>query len=161
MSQRKPSAGRERQAVSRQARRCRCTAGFESSTPKSGKRRLVLMGIVASRLAAASYASTCLSGVFRLDDDAIARNNTMLGARVTANIAGSFRRQSLVHAAIIMKIETRLSIRHAARTRIPRRKPPRAYRRRSRRSKVRSRAQPTSFREAGEARGLDYDRQQR
>ena len=62
-----------------------------SREPKSGKRKLVLMGIVALvALAAASYGGYyVLVGRFYVStDDAYVRaNNTMLGARVTGHIA--------------------------------------------------------------------------
>ena len=65
--------------------------GAEQAAPKSGKRKLVLMGTVALlALAAASYgAHYVLVGRFYIStDDAYVRaNNTMLGARVSGHIA--------------------------------------------------------------------------
>jgi len=69
-------------------------ADATSSRPKSGKRKLVLMGIVALlALAAASYGGYyVLVGRFYVStDDAYVRaNNTMLGARVSGHIAAIF-----------------------------------------------------------------------
>jgi membrane fusion protein (multidrug efflux system) len=66
-------------------------AAAVSTEPKSGKRKLVLMGIVALlALAAASYGVYyVLAGRFYVStDDAYVRaNNTMLGARVSGHIA--------------------------------------------------------------------------
>ena len=62
-----------------------------SNKPKSGKRKLVLMGIVALlALAAASYGAyyVLIGRFFVSTDDAYVRaNNTMLGARVSGHIA--------------------------------------------------------------------------
>jgi len=69
-------------------------ADAASSKPKSGKRKLVLMGIVALlALAAAGYGGYyVLVGRFYVStDDAYVRaNNTMLGARVSGHIAAIF-----------------------------------------------------------------------
>ena len=67
------------------------TAAADPAAPKSGKRKLVLMGVVALlALAAASYAvHYVLVGRFYVStDDAYVRaNNTTLGARVSGHIA--------------------------------------------------------------------------
>jgi membrane fusion protein, multidrug efflux system len=66
-------------------------AAADSAAPKSGKRKLVLMGVIALlALAAASYAvHYVLVGRFYIStDDAYVRaNNTTLGARVSGHIA--------------------------------------------------------------------------
>src|SRR5712664_1646410 len=101
-------------------------AGADSAAPKSGKRRFVLMGIVALlALAAASYGvHYFLVGRFFVStDDAYVRaNNTMLGARVTGHIAAILPGDNaLVHAGdVILKIDDgdyRIAV-DAARTKI-------------------------------------------
>jgi membrane fusion protein (multidrug efflux system) len=101
-------------------------ASANPAAPKSGKRRLVLMGIVALlALAAASYAVhyVLVGRFFVSTDDAYVRaNNTMLGARVTGHIAAIFPGDNaLVHAGdVILKIDDgdyRIAV-DAARTRI-------------------------------------------
>src|SRR6185369_6346413 len=66
-------------------------AAANSAAPKSGRRRFVLMGIVALlALAAAGYGVhyVLVGRFFVSTDDAYVRaNNTMLGARVTGHIA--------------------------------------------------------------------------
>ena len=98
----------------------------QANAPKSGKRRLVLMGIVALlALAAASYGLYyVLVGRFYVStDDAYVRaNNTMLGARVSGHIAAIRPGDnSLVRAGdVIFRIDDgdyRIAV-DAARTRI-------------------------------------------
>jgi membrane fusion protein (multidrug efflux system) len=98
----------------------------QENAPKSGKRRLVLMGIVALlALAAASYGLYyVLVGRFYVStDDAYVRaNNTMLGARVSGHIAAIRPGDnSLVRAGdVIFRIDDgdyRIAV-DAARTRI-------------------------------------------
>jgi membrane fusion protein, multidrug efflux system len=101
-------------------------AAANSAVPKSGKRRFVLMGIVALlALAAAGYGvHYILVGRFFVStDDAYVRaNNTMLGARVTGHIAAILPGDNtLVHAGdVILKIDDgdyRIAV-DAARTKI-------------------------------------------
>ncbi len=86
-------------------------ASAETAAPKSGKRRFVLMGIVALlALAAAGYGVhyVLVGRFFVSTDDAYVRaNNTMLGARVTGHIAAILPGDNaLVHAGdVILKID--------------------------------------------------------
>src|SRR5258708_11592299 len=97
-----------------------------SAAPKSGKRKLVLMGIVTLlALAAASYGvHYILVGRFYVStDDAYVRaNNTTLGARVSGHVAAIFPGDNaIVHTGdVIFKIDDgdyRIAV-DAARTRI-------------------------------------------
>jgi membrane fusion protein (multidrug efflux system) len=101
-------------------------AAAASAAPKSGKRRLVLMGVATLlALAAASYGvHYILVGRFFVStDDAYVRaNNTMLGARVSGHIAAILPGDnSPVHTGeVILKIDDgdyRIAV-EAARTRI-------------------------------------------
>jgi membrane fusion protein (multidrug efflux system) len=96
------------------------------AAPKSGKRRLVMMGIVALlALAAAAYAVhyVLVGRFFVSTDDAYVRaNNTMLGARVSAHIAAILPGDnSLVHQGdVIFRLDDgdyRIAV-DAARTKI-------------------------------------------
>ena len=86
---RRPADAPDKPAIDQPAAAPAAAAG--STEPKSGKRKLVLMGIVALlALAAASYGVYyVLVGRFYVStDDAYVRaNNTMLGARVSGHIA--------------------------------------------------------------------------
>jgi len=101
-------------------------APASAAAPKSGKRRLVLMGIVALiALAGAAYAiNYVLVGRFYVStDDAYVRaNNTMLGARVSGHIAAIFPGDNaVVHTGdVIFRIDDgdyRIAV-DAARTKI-------------------------------------------
>jgi membrane fusion protein, multidrug efflux system len=96
------------------------------AAPKSGKRRFILMGVVALlALAAASYGVHYLlvGRFFVSTDDAYVRaNNTMLGARVTGHIAAILPGDNaLVHAGdVLFRIDDgdyRIAV-DAARTKI-------------------------------------------
>ena len=100
--------------------------GADAAAPKSGKRRFVLIGLVALlALAAAGYAvQYILVGRFFVStDDAYVRaNNTMLGARVSGHIAEILPGDNaLVHKGdVILRIDDgdyRIAV-DAARTRI-------------------------------------------
>src|SRR6478672_7160959 len=101
-------------------------ADAPSKEPKSGKRKLVLMGILAVlALAAASYGTYyVLVGRFYVStDDAYVRaNNTMLGARVSGHIAAILPGDNAIVRAgdVIFKIDDgdyRIAV-DAARTKI-------------------------------------------
>ena len=101
-------------------------AATDSAAPKSGKRKLVLMGVVALlALAAASYAVYyVLVGRFYIStDDAYVRaNNTTLGARVSGHIAAILPGDNVVVRAgeVIFRIDDgdyRIAV-DAARTKI-------------------------------------------
>ncbi len=101
-------------------------AAAGSAAPKSGKRRFILIGIVALlALAAASYGVhyVLVGRFFVSTDDAYVRaNNTMLGARVTGHIAAILPGDNaLVRAGdVILKIDDgdyRIAV-DAARTKI-------------------------------------------
>jgi membrane fusion protein, multidrug efflux system len=88
---RRPAEAPNEPAIDQPAAAPAADADAVSREPKSGKRKLVLMGIVALlALAAASYGGYyVLVGRFYVStDDAYVRaNNTMLGARVSGHIA--------------------------------------------------------------------------
>src|SRR2546429_1296732 len=88
---RRPAEAPDQPAIDKPAAAPAGDADAVSREPKSGKRKLVLMGIVALvALAAASYGGYyVLVGRFYVStDDAYVRaNNTMLGARVSGHIA--------------------------------------------------------------------------
>src|SRR5437879_2599797 len=88
---RRPAEAPDQPAIDKPAAARAGDADAVSREPKSGKRKLVLMGIVALvALAAASYGGYyVLVGRFYVStDDAYVRaNNTMLGARVSGHIA--------------------------------------------------------------------------
>src|SRR5258708_3643584 len=101
-------------------------AGADTAAPKSGKRRLVLMGVgVLLALAAASYGVYyVIAGRFYVStDDAYVRaNNTTLGARVSGHVASILPGDNaVVHAGdVIFRIDDgdyRIAV-DAARTRI-------------------------------------------
>ena len=124
---RRPAETPERPAIDRPAvEKPPRRAGRRSAAPKSGRRRLVLMGIIALlALAAAGYGvNYFLVGRFYVStDDAYVRaNNTMLGARVSGHIEAIFPADNaLVHAGdVVFKIDDgdyRIAV-DAARTKI-------------------------------------------
>src|SRR5437899_2987360 len=88
---RRPAEAPDQPAIDQPAAALAADADAVSTEPKSGRRKLVLMGIVALvALAAAGYGGYyVLVGRFYVStDDAYVRaNNTMLGARVSGHIA--------------------------------------------------------------------------
>ena len=121
-ARRKPNEAPASPAVEKPA----AARGADAAAPKSGKRRFVLIGLVALlALAAAGYAvQYILVGRFFVStDDAYVRaNNTMLGARVSGHIAEILPGDNaLVHKGdVILRIDDgdyRIAV-DAARTRI-------------------------------------------